>query len=299
MRKCNRLALLLILSIAVTMGSGCSIFKGKNKEASAEDQTADELYAQAKRSLDKGNWTTAIGRLQSLEGKYPYGVHAEQAQLDVAYAYYKNSEPGLAIAAADRFIKLHPTHKSVDYAYYLKGLSSFEEDKTNFGFLLGKNDLSDRDPALILNALNAFKDVYTLFPNSRYAPSAKERVAYLTEALARHEIAIASYYRSHGAYVAVVNRAKGVVENYPNTPSVEDALALLVFSYQSMNLPDLADDSRRVLELNFPESQYLSGKTTVENVWYSAYAKEQKKKSKPGMFAKLKGMITRSKPDSE
>ena len=292
MRKSNWLALFL----AAALISGCAVFKDK-KEVQAE-LTVEQLYARAKSSLDKGNWRTAVERLRELEAKFPYGVHAEQAQLDTAYAYYKNSEPGLAIAAADRFIKLHPTHKSVDYAYYLKGLSSFEEDKSNFGFLLGKSDLSDRDPALILNALNAFKDVYTLFPNSRYAPSARERVGYLTDALARHEITIASYYYSHDAHVAVVNRAKGVVENYPDAASVEEALALLMLSYEKMGLAELSDDSRRVLELNFPDSEYLNGKEGVSSLWYSAYAKQEKKRGKKGIFSSIKNIFKRSAPKS-
>jgi len=234
--------------------AGCSIFK---KEVVDENATVEELYARAKQNLDKNNWGAAIRQLQDLEAKYPYGVYAEQAQLDTAFAHFKSNQPGLATTAADRFIKLHPTHESVDYAYYLKGLASFEEDKSTIGYLLGKNDLSDRDPTLILKALNAFRDVYTLFPESRYAASSKERVGYLSNAMAKHEINIANYYFSKDAYVAVVNRAKVVIEEYPDTSSAEDALGLLYASYFKMGLDDLAEDSRRVLELNFPNSNYL------------------------------------------
>jgi outer membrane protein assembly factor BamD len=250
----------LVLILVATMLTGCAMFK---KDKVDENATVEELYARAKTSMDKKNWTTAVERLRTLEAKFPYGVYAEQAQLDTIYAYYRNSEPGLAIASADRFIKLNPTHESVDYAYYLKGLASFDEDKSTVGLLLGKNDLSDRDPTLTLNALNAFRDVYTLFPESQYAPRARERVRYLTNTLAQHEIAIAEYYYSRGAHVAVVNRAKGVVEEYPDTPAVEKALALLLFSYTTMGLEELAKDSRSVLELNFPDSQYLSDYATI------------------------------------
>jgi len=256
----KRVSIVLMMVCIMLTLSGCGIFKKKKVD---ENATVEELYEIAQESLSDGNWTTAVKELRTLEGKYPYGVYAEQAQLDTIYAYYRNEEPGLAIAAADRFIKLSPTHKSVDYAYYLKGLASFEEDKSTSGFLLGKDDLSDRDPVLTRNALNAFKDVYTLFPNSQYAPSARERVAYLTNTLARHEISIAAYYYSRGAHVAVVNRAKGVVENYPDTETAEQALALLVNSYAAMGLQDLSDDSKRVLALNFPNSEYLSGGGSV------------------------------------
>ena len=223
-----------------------------------ENATVEEIYAMAKESMAGGNWGLAVERLRQLEAKYPYGVHAEQAQLDTIYAYYRNAEPGLAIAAADRFIKLHPTHDSVDYAYFIKGQASYEEDKSNWGVFLGKDDLSDRDPTLTLNALNTFEEVYTRFPDSQYAPIARERVRYLTNTLAKHEIAVARYYQSKGAHVAAVNRAKGVIEQYPEAAAVEDALGLMVTSYIAMGLDELADDSRRVLELNFPDSAYLA-----------------------------------------
>lgn len=256
----NWLTILLI----VTLTSGCSSFK---KDPAEAEITVEELYARARESMDKSRWKTAIEQLRELEAKFPYGVYAEQAQLDTAFAYYKSQESGLAIAACERFIKLHPTHKSVDYAYYLKGLASYEEDKSTLGFLLGKDDLSDRDPSLTLISLNAFKDVYTLFPDSRYAADAKQRANYLSNALAKHEIAVANYYYSRDAYVAVVNRAKGVIENHPDTPAVEDALGLLHHSYQQMELNDLADDARRVLKLNFPNSRYLNkGGSLATNV---------------------------------
>ncbi|MEJ2176761.1 MAG: outer membrane protein assembly factor BamD, partial [Gammaproteobacteria bacterium] len=155
--------------------------------------------------------------------------------------------------------------------------------------ITGKDDLSDRDPTLTLNAMNAFRDVYTLFPESRYAPSARERVRYLSNTLAKHQIAVATYYYSKEAYVAVVNRAKGVVEDYPNTPAVEEALALLYRSYEAMGLGELADDSRRVLELNFPNSVYLSGNTKFTGQWYSGSAKQ--KEDKDGFFSSIRNFF--------
>ncbi len=241
--------------------------------------TAEEMYAAAQDSMSRKNWLTAVERLRNLEAKYPYGKYAEQAQLDTVYSYYKNRETGLAISAADRFIRLHPTHESVDYAYYLKGLSSYEEDKSLFGRLSGQDDLSDRDASLTSRAMKAFEEVYTLFPESRYAPDSRARAKYLLNALARHEIAVANYYYTRQAYVAVVNRAKGILENYSTTASVEQALALLMFSYQNMGLADLSGDTRRILELNYPQSTFLteSSEDVVFTNWYSAAAKKEKK----------------------
>ena len=255
MSKFMSLSLSLLLMLMVMLLSGCAGKDGKTAEE--PDQTAEELYAIAKRSLDNKNWLTAIDQLRQLEAKYPYGKHAEQAQLDTIYAHYRNNSDAQAISAADRFIKLHPTHASVDYAYYAKGLANYKENDSFFGRFTGRDDLSDRDASLMQNALDAFNDVHTLFPNSRYAPDARARADYLYKALARHELAVAAYYFTRNAHVAVVNRAKGIIENYAATPSVEEALALLMFCYRRMALEDLSADARRVLALNFPASVYL------------------------------------------
>ena len=274
----------IIFLLAIVLLSGCSAFK-KEEDPTA---TAEEMYAAAKKSLGKKNWNTAVEQLRKLEAKYPYGVYAEQAQIDTIYAYYRNSETGLAVAAADRFIRLHPTHPSVDYAYYLKGLSSYQEKDSTIGRLAGKDDLSDRDANLTRNALNAFKDVHTLFPESRYAADSRARSRYLYDALARHELAVASYYLSRDAYVAVVNRAKGVIENYDSTPSVETALAMLVFSYRQMGLNDLSDDAIRILKLNYPESRNLgeNGRVRIGDKWYSPDSSGKGEK-KRGFFSSI------------
>ncbi len=280
---------MVVLALVAALASGCAMFK---KEEIPEDATVEEIYALAQDSMEKGNWGEAVNRLRRLEARYPYGTYAEQAQLDTIYAYFRNSEPGLAIAAADRFIKLHPTHDSVDYAYFLKGQASYEEDKSAFGVWLGKDDLSDRDPTLTLNALNAFEEVYTRFPDSQYAPMARERVAYLTNALARHEVAIAGYYHSRQAYVAAVNRAKGVVENFPDTHAVEEALGLMLSCYNAMGLPELADDSRRVLELNFPDSRFLDGGAEFTGMRYTG-TNGSNESDDSGFMSSLKNIFRR------
>ena len=215
------------------------------------------MYADAKEKMANKNWDGAIEALRGLEAAHPYGVYAEQAQLDTIFIYYMSADAGLVSSAVDRFVKLHPTHSSVDYTYYLKGLVSFEEDKSLIGFITGKNDLSDRDSTNIQEALTAFEQVYTLYPDSQYAPDSRRRAKYLRNAMSKNEISIAQYYYSRNAHVAAVNRARGVVENYSSTPAVEDALGIMMFSYTKMGLPELATDSRRVLELNYPKSDYL------------------------------------------
>ncbi len=276
---------LLIMSACL---SGCGLFKPE--EELGEDATVEEFYAFAKESLDNGDWLTAVERLQQLEARYPYGVYAEQAKLDTIYAYYRSDESALAISAADRFIKLHPTHRSVDYAYYLKGQASFEEDDSILGVLIGQDDLSDRDPTMTLNALRAFEEVYTLFPDSQYAPSARERVRYLRDTLSRHELSIARYYFARKAYVATVNRAREIVEEYSNTPAVEEALGLLVASYTTMGLPELAEDSRRVLALNFPDSEYLGASVQFAGARYTD-PRQMDENENPGLFSRIRNFF--------
>ncbi|WP_424948140.1 outer membrane protein assembly factor BamD [Candidatus Spongiihabitans sp.] len=276
---------IVVMLIAGVLASGCSSFK---KEKEDEAESAEQLYEIAKQQMSKKNWQTALDTLRKLEAKYSYGVYAEQAQLDTIYIYYRSKQSDLAIVAADRFIKLHPTHQAVDYAYYLKGLASFSENKSLFGTLTGRDDLSDRDATTIRNAMVAFKELYALFPDSQYALDARIRAGNLLETLARNEIAVANYYYTRKAYVAVVNRAKGIIENYSTTLAVEQALALLMFSYENMGLDDLAGDARRVLALNFPDSGYLN-QTTETVKFFNKYSpkSDQPKKQKKGWFSSL------------
>ena len=282
---------IMAMLIAVVLASGCASFK-KDKED--EVRSAEELYESAKAQMSKKNWQTALEMLRTLEAKYSYGVYAEQAQLDTIYIYYRSEQSALAIAAADRFIKLHPTHHAVDYAYYLKGLAGFSEDRSLIGTLIGQDDLSDRDASIIRNSMLAFQELYTLFPDSQYAPDARIRAGNLLDALARNEIAVANYYYTRKAYVAVVNRAKGIIENYSTTLAVEQALALLMFSYENMGFDDLAGDARRVLALNFPQSGYLN-LTTDTVKFFNKYSPKSDKsqKQKKGWFS----WFSRSKSD--
>ncbi len=285
----------MVLLLATVLVTGCSYFQ---KEEDYSDADAQELYEKAQKAMSKKRYEAAVEILRTLEAKYPYGIYAEQAQLDTIYAYYLSEQTGLALAAADRFIKLNPTHDSVDYAYYLKGLVSFEEDGSLFGRMMGQDDLSDRDASSIKNAMTAFEELYTRFPDSQYAAEAKKRAKYLRNALAKNEIAVARYYYSRAAYVAVVNRSKGVVENYSATPAVEQALALMVFSYANMGFAELSEDSRRVLELNFPESKYLgmeADKVKFSNTGFST-SDTSSAKEDDGWFSSIKNAFTKDEP---
>jgi outer membrane protein assembly factor BamD len=250
----SRLLYPCLCAALLVLAGGCAAIP----DDPTKDWSAERFYQEAKQALASGDYETAIKYYQGLEARYPYGRYAEQAILESAYAYYKNDEPALAIATAERFIRLHPTHPHVDYAYYLKGLANFRGERSLFDWLLGAGgDLSDRDPKAAREAYNAFRELVERFPASRYAADARQRMAYLYEAQARHEVEVARFYYEREAYVAAVNRAKYALENYPRTPAIEDALGLLALSYRKMGLAELSEDARRVLALNFPQSRYL------------------------------------------
>ncbi len=208
-----------------------------------------DLYRQAKSNLDDGNFNDAIKLYASLQSRYPYGRYAQQSMLEMAYAYYRTNEPDPAIAAADRFIKQFPNNPHVDYAYYIKGLANFNGEITVLASIAGQ-DPTERDPQGLQDAFNAFNDLVTRFPNSKYAADSRTRMKYLTNALARHELHIASYYLRRGAYIAAANRAQGILSLYPNSPSTREALEIMVQSYDAMGMTQLRDDTKRVLAGN-------------------------------------------------
>ncbi|HAQ73354.1 outer membrane protein assembly factor BamD [Stutzerimonas nitrititolerans] len=241
--------LLLIAIFALT--AACS-----SNETISENLGETELYQQAQADLDNKSYTSAITKLKTLESRYPFGRFAEQAQLELIYAYYRNMEPEAARSSAERFIRLHPQHPNVDYAYYLKGLASFDQDRGLLARFLPL-DMTKRDPGAARDSFNEFAQLTTRYPNSRYAPDAKARMVYLRNLLAANEIHVAHYYLKRQAYVAAANRGRYVVENFQGTPSVGDGLAVMTEAYQRLKLDDLAASSLQTLTLNYPEHASL------------------------------------------
>jgi outer membrane protein assembly factor BamD len=241
------------LWLAVVLTVGCST--DDNKYDETRDWSAEKLYSRGKEELLGGDYKKAINYYEKLEARYPYGKLAQQAQLEIGYAYYKDKDVVSALAAADRFIKLHPNHPNVDYAYYLKGLVNFNEDLGLMGGISGQ-DLSERDPKAARESFEAFKEVVTRFPDSRYTADSMARMRYLVNAMARNEVRVAEYYLRRQAYVAAVNRAQAVISNYQQSPMVEQALIVLVKAYDALGLTELRDDSSRLLKLNYPNSQF-------------------------------------------
>ena len=260
-RSVTALAVLL-----VSLGlAGCSLFG--DKKDPKKDWTAAQYYQAAKEDFDNKNWEAAVKNYEQLESKFPYGRFAQQAQLEVAYAYYKQGETAQALSAVDKFMKLHPNHPNLDYAIYLKGLINFKED---LGILARwvKQDLADRDPKAARESFEAFKDLVTRFPESKYAPDSRERMAYLVEALARHEVNVARYYLSRGAYIAAINRAQDAITHFPTSPTHRDALEVMVEAYDRMGLADLRDDTQKVLAKNYPADKLAQEGQNRSGPWW-------------------------------
>jgi len=236
----------LLLGLAL---AGCGAFGGRAD--SRKDWSAADFYKAAKEEFDNRNWEASIKIYEALESKFPYGRFAQQAQMEVAYAYYKQGETAQAISAIDKFTKLHPNHASLDYALYLRALVNFKEDLGPFTRLV-QQDLADRDPKAARESFEGFKELVNRFPESRYAPDARERMAYLIEALARHELNVARYYLSRGAWLAATNRAQDAITRFPSSPVHREALEVMIEAYDRMAMPELRDDARKVLAKNFP-----------------------------------------------
>ena len=256
------------LLLATTFLAGCGMF-GDKLEA-RKNWSVEEFYKNAREELDSGNYGGAVKAYEALEAKYPFGRYAQQSQLDIAYAYYKEGETAQAVAAADRFLKLHPNHPNADYALYIKALAYFKPDLGLFGELLNL-DPSERDPKALRESFEVFKELVTRFPDSRYTDDSRIRMAFLVNALAKHDVAVARYYLSRGAYLAAANRAQSVFQRYPQATATEDALVVSVQAYDLMGMPELATTSRRVLEKNFPNNNMISKTQAGGKAWWKLW----------------------------
>ncbi|WP_305909501.1 outer membrane protein assembly factor BamD [Methylomarinum sp. Ch1-1] len=257
--------------------AGCETLKNLQSADSGSDAEyngwdAKQFHDKARDAMKAGNYQKAIKLYETLEARYPFGDYAAQTQLDVAYAYYKNDDPEAAIAAADRFIKIHPRNPSVDYAYYLKGLVNYNR---GIGFIdrFLPTDASQRDPGNARDAYDNFAELIRRFPDSKYVPDAKQRMIALKNNLAMYEVHVARFYLKRRAYVAAANRASHVVQEYQRTPAVPYALEIMQQAYGKLNLSDLEADAKRVYQLNYPDGPPIrkdeAEKTFVESLWDS------------------------------
>ncbi|MBK7952898.1 MAG: outer membrane protein assembly factor BamD [Candidatus Accumulibacter sp.] len=261
------LAVIATLFLACLI-SGCGLFPEAKDETAG--WSANKLYAEAKDALNSNSYAKAIKYFEKLESRYPYGRYAQQAQIDIAYAYWKDLEPASAIAACDRFIKLHPNHPNVDYVYYLRGLINFNEDLGIMGSI-SNQDMTERDPKGARESFDAFRELVTRFPDSKYTPDAILRMKYLVNALASLELHVARYYMKRGAYLAAANRAQYAVLNYPDAPATEEALFIMVKAYDALALADLRDDAERVMRKNFPDSEYYVRGLDRKEPWWKLW----------------------------
>ncbi len=246
-------ALASVAVIGATLLGGCGLLPEVADETAG--WTANKLYAEAKDAMAEGSYDKAVKYFEKLEARFPYGRYAQQAQLEVAYAYFRQHEVASAIAACERFVRLHPNHPNVDYAYYLKGLANFNEDLGLLGYV-SMQDLTERDPKAARESFDSFKVLVSKYPESRYTVDATARMKYLVNALASHEVHVARYYMKREAYVAAVNRAQTAVKTYPNAPANEEALFIMVKAYDLLGMNDLRDDAERIMRKNFPKSEY-------------------------------------------
>jgi outer membrane protein assembly factor BamD len=238
--------------VAAALVTGC----GSAPKDETSGWSADKLYAEARDEASNGGYERAAKLYERLEGRAAGTLLAQQAQLERAYALYRTGEKAQALSVLERFIKLHPTSPAVDYALYLQGLVNFNDNLGLFGNL-ARQDLAERDQQASRDSYQSFRQLVEQFPQSRYAADAQVRMNYIVNSLAAYEVHVARYYFRRGAYVAAVNRAQQTVQEFQQSPSTEEALFIMVRSYDRLGLPQLRDDAERVLRQNYPSSPYL------------------------------------------
>ncbi len=252
--------LLLLLPLILTL-TACGLFPEEEDES--RNWSAQKLYSEASEAMSDGDYQNAIKYYELLEASYPFGKYAMQAQLGVAYAYYKAEEFDSAIAALDRFIKMHPRAPEVDYAYYMKGVVNYNRTMGVIERFMPVDE-SQRNPGAAMSSFQDFAQLVEKFPQSEYSSDARKRMAYLLNNMARHEVHVANYYYKRGAYLASANRAKAVLENYSTTPAVKPALEVMIQAYEALGMQDLAADARRVLKINLEKGNIAQEPTQEE-----------------------------------
>lgn len=253
--------LLWPLLIALLLGA-CASKPSDQPERNEADQ-----YQKAVESMDSNNYSSAIDQLKELEARFPYGRYAEQAQLDLVYAHFRSSEFPETVAAAAHFITTHPASPQLDYALYMRGLANFYMNRGIFDSVM-TSEKASKDLSSARDAFEDFEKLVTRFPNSTYAPDARARMVFIRNQLAAHELYAARYYARREAYLAAINRAQYVVQHYQQTPQVQEALAIMVKGYERLDEPQLAEKSRKVLQTNWPKTNYLNDSGQVELAWW-------------------------------
>lgn len=247
----NFIRLIITFLVIVLLATACS--SKKNEKPKVPDKPASELYAQAQKELQEASFEKATDVLEALDNRYPFGPHSQQVQLDLIYAYYKRDDSALALANIDRFMRLNPTNSNLDYLYYLRGLTYMALDKQFFQNLF-RVDRSNRDPSEVLKAFKDFTHLIEYYPESPYAKDARLRLIFIKDKLARYEISIAQWYIKRKAYIAAINRAKIVLNNYPDTKLVEPALEIMIEGYDALDLKEPKANALAVLKLNYPKN---------------------------------------------
>ncbi|PID63265.1 MAG: outer membrane protein assembly factor BamD [Gammaproteobacteria bacterium] len=249
-----RVALAFLVAASLVLGA-CSSGNSRSRDV-AEAGSAESLYLIGKRALNQGDFLTAISTFEVLGARYPFGNFTQQAQLDIAYAYFRQGEYDNAVDSANRFIKLYPRSERLDYAYYIKGLSHFSRGTTLFEGMVPR-DMARLDQSWLRAAYNEFDNLARRFPDSEYVEDAIARMQFLRNEMARHELVTARFYYQRGAMVAVVNRVNWLLEHYDGSTHVPDALALMADAYEAMGQSDLRDDTLRVLAETQPDHPAL------------------------------------------
>ena len=253
----HRLASLRLVHLTLLICTSALVISCANTNT---DETAGwseaKLFTEAKDKMADGDFDKCGKYFEKLEARFPFGPYSQQAQINSAYCFWKAQESAQALVQIDRFIKLHQGNENLDYAYYLKGLITFNDNMGFLGKLTGQ-DLSERDPRAARDAFEAFKTLTTRYPESKYTPDALDRMRYIVNSLADSDVNTARYYYRRGAYLAAVNRAQRAITDYDRAPATEEALYILYKSYEALNMKDLSNDALRVLKLNFPNSKIL------------------------------------------
>ncbi len=255
-------AQLFLILLSPVLFLGCASLE----EDPTINWSAEELYTNAKGRLDDKFYDQSIELYKNLDLRYPYGPFAEQGKIDIAYAYWKMNNSASALMACDRFIREHPDHENVDYVMYLKALVHFNDDKGLLGFFVSKN-LAERDPGAAREAFDILRDLVKRFPDSRYAEDAQLRMAYLVNTLAEHEVSVANYYFRRGAFVASINRAQSVIENYPRAPAAREALEVLALSYERSGLVESKQKIEAIIDVNFPGLRQAKTEDAKRSWW--------------------------------